>query len=134
MLVHSNNNKICDIMDAVAKASAATARAAVGGALAADRNALLMARAAINEAGEEQRRQEALIKMRRDIDQRVPGLSKRLFDVRSVKMGTATNQLMRAAISRKAFVELKANSEPPSAKTVVRTMTLCRFVEEAQLP
>ena len=30
--------------------------------------------------------------------------------------------------------ELKANSEPPSAKTVVSTMTLCRFVEEAQLP
>jgi hypothetical protein len=30
--------------------------------------------------------------------------------------------------------ELKANSEPPSAKTVVSTMALCRFVGEAQIP
>ena len=58
----------------------------MSGAFAADRNAPLMARAAINEAGEEQRRQGTLIKMRRDIDQRVPGMSKRLFGDRSVKM------------------------------------------------
>jgi hypothetical protein len=47
-------------------AVAAIARAAVGDALATDRNALLMARAAINEAGDEQRRHGALIKMQRE--------------------------------------------------------------------
>jgi hypothetical protein len=56
-----------------------------------------------------------------------------------IQVSTLVSTRLRMSVQVKVAAiaclhEQKANSEPPSAKTVVSTITLCRFVEEAQLP
>jgi hypothetical protein len=91
-------------------------------ALAADRDARMMVKAAAYEAGEKRRQQEALVKMRHEIDQRVPRLAKQLLDDKSVEMGKATKQLTQRTVTTKDRALL---SQAQSVQEDTASNTVC---------